>query len=108
VAVVAAHAALADRAYRDKYVQEVTTAKAWTVAALRQRNLRVHGDGGNYVLVWPEQPLESVVERLDRAGVLVRSMAGKPLIDGSFRLTIGTRAQMSDFVAHFDAVLASV
>jgi histidinol-phosphate/aromatic aminotransferase/cobyric acid decarboxylase-like protein len=33
-------------------------------------------------------------------------MAKKPLIDGSFRLTIGTPEQMARFFAAFDEVLA--
>jgi histidinol-phosphate/aromatic aminotransferase/cobyric acid decarboxylase-like protein len=32
-------------------------------------------------------------------------MAGKPLIDGSFRLTIGTGDQMRRFVTAFSAVI---
>jgi histidinol-phosphate aminotransferase len=38
-----------------------------------------------------------VEQGLREAGILVRSMAGKPLIDGSLRVSIGTRAQMEQF-----------
>ena len=40
-------------------------------------------------------------------GILVRSMATKPVIDGSFRLTIGTLADMRRFVNAFSALAAS-
>lgn len=106
VAVAAAREALADRDYRDKYVQEVAAAKAWTVKALRERGQRVHADGGNYVLVWPDRPLSWVVARLAEHGVLVRSMEGKPLIGDSFRLTIGTCEQMAEFLTRFDSAIA--
>jgi histidinol-phosphate/aromatic aminotransferase/cobyric acid decarboxylase-like protein len=33
-------------------------------------------------------------------------MAGKPVIDGSFRLSIGTRPQMEQFCTALQAVLA--
>ena len=35
------------------------------------------------------------------AGILVRSMAGKPLIDGCFRVSIGTTSQMQRFMEAF-------
>ena len=35
---------------------------------------------------------------LRAAGILVRSMAGKPLIDGCFRVSIGTTSQMQRFM----------
>jgi histidinol-phosphate aminotransferase len=44
------------------------------------------------------------VAGLREDGILVRSMAGKPVIDGSFRLTIGTRADMQRFIAAFEAL----
>jgi histidinol-phosphate/aromatic aminotransferase/cobyric acid decarboxylase-like protein len=34
----------------------------------------------------------------------VRGMAGKPVIDGSFRLTIGTRGDMQRFIGAFEGV----
>ena len=37
-------------------------------------------------------------EGLRADGILVRSMAGKPLIDGCFRVSIGTTSQMQRFV----------
>ena len=38
---------------------------------------------------------------LREAGILVRSMAGKPLIDGCFRVSIGTTSQMQRFMEAF-------
>ena len=58
---------------------------------------RVDAAGGNYLLVWPRQVPADVDAALRRAGILVRSMAGKPLIDGSLRVSLGTTAQMQQF-----------
>jgi histidinol-phosphate aminotransferase len=44
------------------------------------------------------------VQALRAHGILVRSMAKKPVIDGSFRLTIGTREQMQRFMTAFAEV----
>lgn len=56
------------------------------------------------MLVWPPGDPDGIVQALRDQGILVRSMTGKPLIDGSFRLTIGTLEQMQRFMAAFSAV----
>ncbi len=106
-AVVAGRAALADPDHVTRYVAEVDAAKAWTVDEFRRLGVRHHAGGGNYVLVWPPGDCERVVAALRDRGILVRSMRGKPLIDGSFRLTIGTREHMRQFVAAFADTLAT-
>jgi histidinol-phosphate aminotransferase len=96
-AVTAAHAALVDQAYTDAYVAEVRQARAWLVAELQRAGVRHHAEGGNYLLLWPACPAAAVEQRLRQAGILVRSMAGKPLIDGALRVSIGTTEQMQRF-----------
>jgi histidinol-phosphate aminotransferase len=104
-AVVAARAALDDAAYTSAYVAEVAAAKAWTLGELQRLGLRHFHQGGNYLLVWPGQDVAQVEARLREQGILVRSMAGKPLIDGSFRLSVGTRPQMQRFCSTLQSVL---
>ncbi|MFN9545519.1 MAG: pyridoxal phosphate-dependent aminotransferase [Cyanobacteriota bacterium] len=106
-AVIAATAALADQPYVDAYVEAVIEAKEWLAAELARSGVRHHVDGGNYLLIWPDMPVEEMDRRLRQAGILVRSMAGKPLIDGSLRVSIGTRAQMERFWTTFQAIAAS-
>jgi histidinol-phosphate aminotransferase len=96
-AVTAAFAALADADYVAAYVAEVLAARDWLVEQLRSAGVRHHAAGGNYLLLWPAAPAQLVEDQLRRAGILVRSMAGKPLIDGSLRVSIGTRRQMEQF-----------
>ena len=100
-AVTAAHAALADQPYTDSFVAEVLRARTWLVQQLQQAGVRHHAAGGNYLLIWPGSPAEDVERRLREAGVLVRSMAGKPLIDGSLRVSLGTTEQMRRFWAAY-------
>ena len=101
VAVAAAFAALADQSYVDAYVAEVLRARDWTVEALRSAGIRHHCDGGNYLLVWPEKPVAELDAALRGEGILIRSMAGKTLIDGCFRVSIGTTSQMQRFMEAF-------
>ncbi len=96
-AVTAAHAALADQAFTDAYVAEVGRARTWLVQQLQAAGVRHHAAGGNYLLIWPEDPAAAVERRLRQAGILVRSMAGKPLIKGALRVSIGTIEQMRRF-----------
>ncbi len=105
-AVTAAHAALADQAYVDGYVAEVLRARAWLLEQLLQAGVRHHAAGGNYLLLWPQGSPREVEQRLREAGILVRSMAGKPLIDGSLRVSIGTTAQMERFWQAYRAIEA--
>jgi histidinol-phosphate aminotransferase len=102
-AVTAAFAALADQAYVDAYVAEVLAARQWLVERLVAAGVRHHVDGGNYLLIWPKRPAAEVDQALREAGILVRSMAGKPLIDGSLRVSLGTLEQMGRFWAAYEA-----
>lgn len=87
-----------------RYIEEVDRAKAFTIDALKERGVRYFADGGNFLLVFMGESLDRVVDGLRDEGILVRSMGGKPVIDGSFRLTIGTMEQMERFFEAFDRV----
>jgi histidinol-phosphate aminotransferase len=105
-AVMAARAALADQAYVEAYVEAVIEAKEWLAGELARTGVRHHVDGGNYLLIWPDLPVAEMEQGLREAGILVRSMAGKPLIDGAMRVSIGTREQMERFWRAFQALEA--
>jgi histidinol-phosphate aminotransferase len=104
-AVVAGRAALDDPEHMRRYVEQVLTARAWTIEQLQRLGVRHFADGGNYMLVWPPGDLAAVVAALRTHGILVRSMARKPVIDGSFRLTIGLPEHMQRFIAAFADVV---
>ena len=104
-AVVAGKAALADPEHVKRYVDEVLAAKAWTLAQLDRLGVRHSTGAGNYLLVWPPGECEAVVDGLRGRGILVRSMGRRPVIGGSFRLTIGVMADMQKFVAAFANVI---
>jgi histidinol-phosphate aminotransferase len=103
-AVTAAMAALADQPYTDAYVAEVLRARNWIVSELTRQRAVYHVAGGNYLLLWPRRSSETVEAELRAAGILVRSMAGKPQIDGSLRISIGTMQQMQRFWQAYQAI----
>jgi histidinol-phosphate aminotransferase len=104
-AVVAARAALSDPEHERAYLVEVERAKAWTLEQLARLGVRHFHQGGNYLLIWPGRSVEEVEAELRARGILVRSMGKKPLIDGSFRLSVGTLPQMQQFFTVFEALL---
>ena len=106
-AVTAAFAALQDQPYVDAYVAEVLRARDWLLTQLRAAGVRHHAAGGNYLLVWPELDPAVVEQRLRQQGVLVRPMAGKPLLEGTLRVSIGTTEQMQQFWRIWQSAAAS-
>ena len=103
-AVTAALVALADQPYVDAYVQQVGQARDWLVKQCLAAGVRHHAAGGNYLLLWPQQGPAVVEARLREAGILVRSMDGKPLISGSLRVSIGPLEHMQRFWAAYAAI----
>jgi histidinol-phosphate aminotransferase len=67
--------------------------------------VRVYSGGGNFFLLWPGLDVAHVVSALKRCGVLVRSMQGKPMLDGAFRVSVGTQPQMRQFASALASVL---
>lgn len=104
-AVVAGKAALGDPEHVRRFVDAVLAAKTWTLEQLGRLGVRHSSGAGNYLLVWPPGDCEAVVGALRARGILVRSMARKPVIGGSFRLTIGVMEDMRRFVATFADVM---
>ncbi|NDC14821.1 MAG: histidinol-phosphate aminotransferase family protein, partial [Synechococcaceae bacterium WB9_2_170] len=105
-AVTAAFAALRDQAYVDGFVDQVRAARDWLVQQLVAAGVRHHAAGGNYLLIWPQREPALVEAQLRQAGILVRSMQGKPLISGSLRVSIGTLEQMQRFWSAYAAIEA--
>ncbi len=104
LAVTAAMVALDDQSYTDTYVAKVLRARDWIASVLRGQGVVHHVAGGNYLLLWPRRSPEVVEAELRGAGILVRSMAGKPQLEGALRLSIGTLEQMQHFWQAYQAI----
>ncbi len=96
-AVKAAFAALKDQAYIDDYKAEVLRARDWIKDELISNRVEHHIAGGNYFLIWPKRESDEIEACLKNDGILVRNMRGKPLIEKSLRVSIGTQTQMQQF-----------
>ncbi len=103
-AVTAAFACLSDQEYVDDYVKQVLEARKWIKEQLIAHNVRHFIESGNYFLIWPKNTPKKVGTLLKNQGILVRDMSGKPLLEGSLRVSIGTTKQMKFF---WDCLLRS-
>lgn len=97
LAQVAGIAAVGDRAYLRAYIDEVKVARAWAADQLRGLGYEVRETLGNWLLIKTHDP-GLLVDVLREGGVLVRDRSSLPQMAGWVRVTVGTRAQMAEFV----------
>ncbi len=96
-AVTAAIAAIEDYEYISNYVLQVKNARKWIMNKFKTINIRSHFSGGNYFLMWPNKEPNKLEEDMRKRGVLIRNMSNKEYIEGSIRVSIGTKEQMELF-----------
>ncbi len=104
LAVVAAHAALDNPEYTEKYVDEVMNfTKPQLEAYLNSKGIDFWPSQANYVWAFPDEP-QKVADYLTSKHILVRPKAD---LDGNIglRITIGVQAQMDELIATLDEVL---
>lgn len=91
-ALVAAEAAIEDRASMQRYVREVKRLRDWFASELQRLGLRTFPSAGNFLLASFGPRGSAFFRRLARRGILVRE---RPDIDRGFaRITIGTATEM--------------
>ncbi len=96
-AVKAAIAAIDDYEYIDNYVLQVKNARTWIMDKFKSLKIRSHFSGGNYFLIWPNKEPNELEKEMRSRGILVRNMTNKKYIEGSIRVSIGTKEQMEYF-----------
>ena len=96
-AVKATLAALKDQSYFEDYILQVKKARNWIKDKFDAINIRSHFGGGNYFLIWPNKSPTILVSEMRSKGILIRSMKNKKDIEGSIRISIGTKKQMIFF-----------
>ena len=87
-------AALDDRPYIEKYVNEVLLARAEFVAALEGMGIPFWPSEANFILVSIGPCHSDFCRAMRNRGILVRDRSADPGCDGCVRITIGTRDQM--------------
>lgn len=92
-ALVAAEAAVADRATMGGYVREIKRLRGWFAAGLGKLGVKTFPSSGNFILAnfGPGGP--ALFQKLEAHGILVRDRA-KDMGPGFVRITIGTQSEM--------------
>jgi histidinol-phosphate aminotransferase len=92
-ALVAAEAALNDRATMQHYVNEVKRLRAWFAAELQKLDVKTYPSAGNFLLAnfGPGGP--PLFQKLEKQGILLRERS-KDMGPGFVRITIGTQTEM--------------
>lgn len=93
-ALVAAGAAIRDRAYVRRYVREVTRARAEFSAALTRLGIPHWPSPANFLLADFGPRVNTLLRALERRGILLRDRRPEFSRPGFVRITIGTRPQM--------------
>lgn len=89
-ALVAAEAAMKDRAFIARTVREVRRGRRELERGLARLGLRHFPSGGNFILVRFGERAGPVVAALDREGILLRDRSGDFAGEGYVRITVGT------------------
>jgi histidinol-phosphate aminotransferase len=92
-ALVAAEAALNDRATAQRYVNDVKRLRAWFATELQRLGVKTFCSGGNFLLAnfGPGGP--ALFQKLEKQGILLRDRS-KDIGPGFVRITIGTQPEM--------------
>jgi len=92
-ALVAAEAAVRDRATMRRYVNEVKRLRGWVATELGKLGVKTFPSAGNFLLANFGSSGPAVFRMLERQGILLRDRS-KDIGPGFVRITIGTRSEM--------------
>jgi len=104
-ALVAAEAAMRDRAFVARTVREVKAGRAQLEKGLARLGLRYFPSGGNFILVYFGDSAKKIVAALDRKGILLRDRSSDFSGEGYVRITVGTPAQIARLLRAMEAVI---
>jgi histidinol-phosphate aminotransferase len=100
LAAIAARAAVRDRAHVENYVKEVLAARNLASEGLRRLGIHFYPSQANFLLFRAGGRATEIRDALRDKGVLVRDRSYE--IPGCVRVTIGTRAQIEQFLTELE------
>lgn len=104
-ALVAAEAALKDRAFVRRAVQTIRQGRAILERGLSRLGVRVFPSAANFVLADFGARGPAITDALKRRGILVRDQTNSFERPGFVRITVGTAKQMRRFLGVLEAIL---
>lgn len=104
-ALVAAEAALKDRAFVRRAVQTIRQGRATLEQGLSRLGVRVFPSAANFVLVDFGERGPAITDALERRGILARDQGSSFDRPGFVRITIGNEKQMRRFLSVLETLL---
>lgn len=104
-ALVAAEAALEDRAFVRRAVREIRQGRMTLERGLSRLGVRVFPSAANFVLVDFGEQGSAIADALERRGILIRDQAGSFERPGFVRITVGSTKQMRRFLSVLEGLL---
>jgi histidinol-phosphate aminotransferase len=104
-ALVAAEAAMRDRAFIARTVREVKTGRQQLERGLARLGIRHFPSSGNFILVDFGDRAQKLVASLDRKGILLRDRSSDFSGEGYVRITAGTPAQTRRLLRELETLL---
>jgi histidinol-phosphate aminotransferase len=104
-ALVAAEAAIADRAFIARTVREVKQSRVEFARGMARLGVKCFPSAGNFVLAYFGARAKTIVARLGSKGILVRDRSSDFGGAGFVRVTLGTRAQTRRMLRELKAIL---
>jgi histidinol-phosphate aminotransferase len=104
-ALVAAEAAMADRAFMARTVREVRQSRGEFARGMARLGVKCFPSAGNFVLAYFGEPTKRVVAALARKGILVRDRSSDFFGEGYVRVTLGTLAQTRRLLRELKAIV---
>jgi histidinol-phosphate aminotransferase len=106
-ALVAAEAAMRDRAFIARTVREVRRGRRELERGLARLGIRYFPSGGNFALVHFGERAKNVVAALARKGILLRDRSSDFAGEGYVRVTLGTPLQTRRLLRELEQVLST-
>ena len=103
-ALVAAEAAIKDRAFAKRYTREVLRSRAMLEKGLVKLGAKIYPSGANFVLADFGPGALRMVKALERKGILVRARKDFPR-EGFVRISAGTRADTRKVLRAMEGIL---
>lgn len=103
--LVAAEAAIADRAFIARTVRDVKQSRVEFARGMAKLGVKCFPSAGNFVLAYFGESAKRVVGALARKGILVRDRSSDFDGAGYVRVTLGTMAQMRRLLRELKAIL---
>ena len=107
LAQVAAAAAIDDKQYMEKYVQDVKNCKLAMLDFFRKKEIKAYDSQANYIMVQHPR-LQKLLSEMEKENIFVRDRSTFKNLPGFFRVTLADHTQTSDFLERMEKVLERV